>query len=462
MKQLPFLTLTLIVVSVVVALTSSFGNSEEALKSLFIAAPSHAGLGDIEAGEVWRLVTPIFIHFGPLHLLFNMMWIWDLGREIEARKGRWFLAGFVVAIGVAGNVAQYLATGPSFGGMSGVVYGLLAYIWIRNRLDANAGYTLHQYDVVTCVGWYFACWTGLLGPIGNWAHTAGLIGGLAWGYLETAPRSPIGRLGRLGRPAIYIALGCAIGAAALALFARNTDPGCGTEEGASPEQQIAICSKILESTTANAQTRSEILAERGKAYWFNGQHDLAIKDYDDAIALIPANAKALAGRGLAERDAGQAARGKGDIDRARQIDADIGEVFPALHYWDMTDAALAGIDARNSAAIDAAMRSVLRRVLAEMPPAAPSDGVPNERLIYFRTDVPGVAMSERLRAQYPKQLSLVLQYQYRDLVATPDTVSVTASFDGVWETIAIPLKAMIAFEDRTANFKFGFNDTAPQ
>jgi hypothetical protein len=69
--------------------------------------------------------------------------------------------------------------------MSGVVYGLLAYIWMRNRLDANAGYRLHHYDVVICAGWYLLCWTGVLGPIANWAHTAGLIGGLACGYVHT-------------------------------------------------------------------------------------------------------------------------------------------------------------------------------------------------------------------------------------------------------------------------------------
>jgi rhomboid protease GlpG len=194
MKQLPFLTLALIMASVGVALSSSFGTDENVLKALLFAAPDGAGLEEIEAGQVWRLVTPIFIHFGLLHLLFNMMWTLDLGREIEARKGPWFLGGFVVVVGVAGNLAQYLASGPAFGGMSGVVYGLLAYIWMRKRLDPKAGYVLHQYDVITCIGWYFLCWTGLLGPIGNWAHTAGLIGGLAWGYLDTTPVRSLGGL----------------------------------------------------------------------------------------------------------------------------------------------------------------------------------------------------------------------------------------------------------------------------
>ena len=67
MKQLPFLTLALIIASVGVALSSSFGADENTLKALFFATPGAAGLEEIEAGQVWRLVTPIFIHFGLLH-----------------------------------------------------------------------------------------------------------------------------------------------------------------------------------------------------------------------------------------------------------------------------------------------------------------------------------------------------------------------------------------------------------
>jgi|SRR5215471_15218870 len=183
--QAPTLTPVLIAACVAVAFHTSLGNDRTALQPLFIAGRGHTLLQEIAAGKVWRLLTPIFIHFGPVHLLFNMMWVWDLGREIEKRNSPWFLAGFVALVGISANIAQYLASGPAFGGMSGVVYGLLAYIWVRNRLDPNAGYVLHQYDVLTCMGWYVLCWTGALGSIANWAHTAGLIGGLAWGYLET-------------------------------------------------------------------------------------------------------------------------------------------------------------------------------------------------------------------------------------------------------------------------------------
>ena len=85
MKRFPFLTVALIAASVIVALITSFGADDDVLQWLFIGRPDRVGLEDIAGGQVWRLLTPLSVHFGPLHLLFNMMWLWDLGRMIEAR-----------------------------------------------------------------------------------------------------------------------------------------------------------------------------------------------------------------------------------------------------------------------------------------------------------------------------------------------------------------------------------------
>ena len=124
MQALPrfsIVSIVLIAVSGLVAASSNLGASIPELKTLFIADPAHAGFADIAQGQVWRLITPIFIHFGALHLLFNMIWVWDLGKLIEARKGIGFYIGFVLVAGVASNLAQYLFTdSPYFGGMSGV------------------------------------------------------------------------------------------------------------------------------------------------------------------------------------------------------------------------------------------------------------------------------------------------------------------------------------------------------
>jgi GlpG protein len=185
----PVLTVTLIVLSVVASLPTLMGGAG-APAPLLIATPGSPGFAEVLSGEVWRLITPIFVHFGILHLLFNMMWLWDLGRTLELAKGRVFLATFVAATGILANVAQYaIAQSPNFGGMSGVVYALLGYVWMQGRVNPGYGIALHQQTVIMMLVWYVLCWTGLVGPIANWAHTAGLVLGVAWGFFDrSSPR----------------------------------------------------------------------------------------------------------------------------------------------------------------------------------------------------------------------------------------------------------------------------------
>ena len=181
----PFLTIALIGTSVLATVPVLGGSLPIAL---LIGNPGTALFGDILHGEAWRLVTPIFIHFGILHLVFNMMWLWDLGRALEILKGRLFLGAFVAVTGIASNIAQYLVTqSPYFGGMSGVVYALLGYVWMQGRFNRAFGFALHQSTVIMMIGWFVLCWTGLLGPIANWAHTAGLLIGMAWGFADRRP-----------------------------------------------------------------------------------------------------------------------------------------------------------------------------------------------------------------------------------------------------------------------------------
>lgn len=142
------------------------------------------GLPDLMSGQVWRLFTPVLIHFGLFHILFNMWWLRDLGTFIERRQSSLLLAVMVLVMAVVSNSAQFLIRGsPAFGGMSGVVYGLFAYIWIRGRFDPASGYELDKTAIYWMVGFYVICWTGLIGPVANVAHTAGLVLGAGWGWL---------------------------------------------------------------------------------------------------------------------------------------------------------------------------------------------------------------------------------------------------------------------------------------
>lgn len=175
-------TMALIAISVVITLWSGMGANKEVLSPFYISAPGDQGFQSVLNGQVWRLVTPIFLHFSPMHILFNMWWLWDLGGLLERLKGPRFLLLFTAGVGAGSNVLQYLMTGyPNFGGMSGVIYGLLAYIWMQGRVNPRFGVILNQQVFVIMLVWYVLCWTGLLGSVANWAHTGGLALGLALG-----------------------------------------------------------------------------------------------------------------------------------------------------------------------------------------------------------------------------------------------------------------------------------------
>jgi GlpG protein len=187
------LTLGLIAISVLVAIYSKLGEDPQAIMRLFISDYAVTGnfiewnknLPEIHQGQLWRLVTPIFIHFGILHLLFDMWWLRDLGSMIEARQSSWLLAVLVLVIAVFSNLAQFYYGGPAFGGMSGVVYGLLGYIWMRGKFDPGSGLYVHPSTVTMMIIWFFACFTPLIPHIANATHAVGLALGLAWGYLSS-------------------------------------------------------------------------------------------------------------------------------------------------------------------------------------------------------------------------------------------------------------------------------------
>ena len=146
----------------------------------------------LAAGQWWRLLTPMLIHFGWLHLAMNALWYWELGQRIEARQGAPMLLLLTLLFGLASNVAQYLFGGPAlFGGLSGVLYGLLGHCWIFHRLAPGAAYRLPPGVVVMMLIWLLVCLSGLvtalgLGAIANAAHVAGLVAGCLTGALGGA------------------------------------------------------------------------------------------------------------------------------------------------------------------------------------------------------------------------------------------------------------------------------------
>jgi len=170
------LTLALMGVCIIAALSGLPPHSPYLWMSLV-----DRSLPEVQHGEVWRLITPIFIHMGLPHILFNMLWLKDLGSMIEARLGTLSLLLLVLVIGIGSNLGQDWVAGPMFGGMSGVIYGLFGFIWMRGKLDPASGLRLPQADVVMMVGWFFLCLFHIIPNVANGAHGFGLALGMIWG-----------------------------------------------------------------------------------------------------------------------------------------------------------------------------------------------------------------------------------------------------------------------------------------
>jgi len=190
------LTTALIAASIVVFVLSDLGHKViQNVPALFITNLQgsgvdvlfRSGLADVRDGQVWRLVTPIFIHFDFLHIFFNMLWLYDLGSMVEARQGTVRLGLLVLVIAILSNLAQFAYAGPVFGGMSGVVYGLVGYIWMRGKHDPASGLFLHPWTVAMAGVWFLLCLIQVV-PAANAAHAVGLAVGAAWGYLSALRR----------------------------------------------------------------------------------------------------------------------------------------------------------------------------------------------------------------------------------------------------------------------------------
>lgn len=124
---------------------------EKRSMSGYDSLPPGTLFGKIRQGEIWRLFTPVLLHADFLHILFNMAWLWILGRQLEARLSLPKMALLIVIIGILSNIVQYLMGGPTFLGFSGIVVGMVGFIWMRQKIAPWEGYPLQRSIVLFIV-----------------------------------------------------------------------------------------------------------------------------------------------------------------------------------------------------------------------------------------------------------------------------------------------------------------------
>lgn len=147
-----------------------------------IASRIDALAATLVSGQIWRLFTPDFLHFSWTHIIFNSVMLWFLGSQIEWFDGRGRLVLLFIVTSLLSNGLQYIVSGPFFGGLSGVVYGILGYCWLSQRSVPR--FQFPPALVTFAVVWMVIGFTPLpemlgLGRMANEAHLGGFVAGLA-------------------------------------------------------------------------------------------------------------------------------------------------------------------------------------------------------------------------------------------------------------------------------------------
>lgn len=134
-------------------------------------------------GEWWRLFLPIVFHMGGMHLFFNLLWMYQLGSAIEYHFRSRYLLMQVLMFGVGGVLAEGFIARSSAMGLSGVVYGMLGFVWVRGRLDPRSPIVLPQSTIIFMLFWMLLGFLEVI-PMANWAHAGGLVLGMLWGAVS--------------------------------------------------------------------------------------------------------------------------------------------------------------------------------------------------------------------------------------------------------------------------------------
>ena len=151
----------------------------------------------IQAGQYWRLVTPIWLHASIMHILFNMYALFVIGRGLEQQYGHERFLELYLLSGIAGNIASFLLSTKASLGASTAIFGLIAaqtvYVYQNRALYGKRAQNMLLNNVMIIV---INLILGLSPGIDNMGHLGGLLGGLAFAWFA----GPLWKLDQLSSP----------------------------------------------------------------------------------------------------------------------------------------------------------------------------------------------------------------------------------------------------------------------
>ena len=199
LKKIDNLHIPIIITAVLIAFLSNFGSIITFLEPLTFTQINITNLGYfsmlsfdqtyIENNQWWRLISPIFLHFSFAHLAFNCLWIYILGEKIERIDGSLIFISLVIFTAISSNSLQFFWNGSGlFGGLSGVIYGLIGFCMIIEMDSSRDIYDIPPGLYMFMVIWMILGFLGLLelfgfGSVANFAHLGGLVSGIIFAMI---------------------------------------------------------------------------------------------------------------------------------------------------------------------------------------------------------------------------------------------------------------------------------------
>jgi GlpG protein len=204
--RLPPLTLTLLIICIAVSLLTNFMEPSRGYKLghtmieqlSFVSTRDFQESGNdpaasLKRGEIWRAVTPVFMHGSPIHLAMNMLALVMLGRITERLVGTPRYALMILLLAALPMLLACLMP-PQFDGspftigISGVDYGLVAFLWIVSMQRPELGFRIPGSMIALLLGIIVLGFAGLINGLSNWGHLGGFVVGLALALVSTRGR----------------------------------------------------------------------------------------------------------------------------------------------------------------------------------------------------------------------------------------------------------------------------------
>ena len=211
MQRKDTLTRKIILLCAIVFGASLVFQSQDGSQENFVRNALEAQFQQISQGQIWRLITPVFVHgtgqeflFDFLHIFFNMYWMYWLGTRLEIQFGLKTYLGLFLIAGVASILVPLLTPetgllgirglgGGSVVGMSGVVYGVIGFGGCKMKMKPSVGMLITPFVLMFSIGWMLfgivsassSQGVGYISSISHLAHLVGLLTGAMYAFVHT-------------------------------------------------------------------------------------------------------------------------------------------------------------------------------------------------------------------------------------------------------------------------------------